>query len=90
MAALPGLVTNLANLIKDAFAELQGAGVELNENNGKSEEIKAKCQENKAESPKECYLTCGKPIPPPAKGDKKQKKKPKKGAKGNANQNAKK
>ena len=59
---LPGLVTSLKDLVTDSFSEIKAAGDELQENQGKSEEIKVKCQKKKADHPKDCYLLWGKPI----------------------------
>jgi hypothetical protein len=62
LAKLPGLVNDLKDLIANAFKEIQGAGAEMNENKDKSEEIKKKCTDKKADTPKTCYLECGKEI----------------------------
>ena len=62
LTQVPGLVTSLKDCVADSFKEIQGAAGELNENKDKSEEIQKACQEKKAESPKDCYLTSGKPI----------------------------
>ena len=62
LTKVPGLVTSLKDLVADSFSEIKAASEELQENQGKSEEIKTKCQEKKADDPKDCYLLCGKPI----------------------------
>lgn len=62
LAKLPSLVTELKDTIAAAFLEIKNAGEELKDNEGKTDEVKTKCEAKKVTTPKDCYLECGKSI----------------------------
>ena len=59
---IPGLCNELQETVTNAFKELQETVKEYNEARSRAAEIKQACNEKGKETPKECYLECGKEI----------------------------